>query len=144
MKKTLFIIIGVFAIIVLFLTFALINAKSANQGLRRINREYESFLNKNIYGTELATLINKSMEYNKEKHVEKDKDGFFKENNINSIKIYIKMKDSKNTYQMEKIFALGTEQFVELFNISMFRCEDLSYHNETGQIAKMVFKQISD
>ena len=45
---------------------------------------------------------------------------------------------------MERIFALGTEQFVELFNSSRFKSESITYHEKTGRIATIFFRQVRE
>lgn len=142
MKKTLFTIILMFIIILTILVIMLINIKSNNMQLQQINDEYEYYTKKYIFGTELVTLINKAIDNNKKLGVEKDKDGFYINNYTNSILINIQMQNSEEPYQMEKIFALGTETFIELFNSSRFECIDVKYHKNTGRISEIIFKQI--
>ena len=91
MKKSLFLIIGIFLLIFIILILALISIQSKNKLLSKVNREYEYYLNRKIYGTELATLINKAMENNKKMEVEKDKNGFYLDNGKDSIIITIDM-----------------------------------------------------
>ncbi len=106
MKKTLFIIIGIFIIILLALALALIGIESKNKVLREANAEYEFYLDKPIYGTELATLINKAIDNNNKYEVQKDESGLFIDNGQNSVLITIQMMGSSQIYEMEKVFAL--------------------------------------
>ena len=110
--------------------------------MQQINPEYESYLNKEIYGTDVATLINKAIDNNKKNDVTKDEKGFYLNNETNSIIITIQMMQTKETYHMEQIFSLGTEQFVTLFNTSLFKCDKVTYHEKTGRIAEILFKQV--
>lgn len=122
----------------------LINTQSNNKVLRQVNAEYEYYLDRTIFGTELATLINKAIDNNKKQEVEKDENGFYIANGKDSILIKVQMLNIEETYQMEKIFALGTQQFVEIFNSSMFKSEEVTYHKQTGRIATILFKQIEE
>lgn len=109
MKKTLFVIIGIFVLIILILLLVLIGIKSKNKELQKINAQYEFYLNKEIYGTELATLINRAVDNNKKMEVEKDENGFYIDNGKDSIIITISMIGMKDTIQMEKISAARNE-----------------------------------
>lgn len=144
MKKPLFIITGVFLFIIIILTILLMNVQSTNKKLRQINAEYEYYLNREIFGTELVTLINKAIDNNKTQEVQKDENGFYIANKTNSILITIQMLNVEESYQMEKIFALGTQQFIELFNSSRFKSEKVTYHEETGRIATILFQQVAE
>ena len=144
MKKNLFIIMIIFIVIMAILALLLINTRSTNLKLQQINAEYEFYLNRNIYGTELATLINKAIDNNKRFEVNKDSDGFYIQNDTDSILISIQMLNSEEKYQMEKIFVLGTEQFIDLFNSCLFISENVTYHEKTGRIATMEFKQVTE
>ena len=127
MKKTLFYITSTFLLVMLILTLILVNIRSNNKVLQQINPEYESYLNKEIYGTDVATLINKAIDNNKKNDVTKDEKGFYLNNETNSIIITIQMMQTKETYHMEQIFSLGTEQFVTLFNTSLFKSDKVTY-----------------
>lgn len=144
MKRTLFAIIGTFLIIIIILSIMLVNTKSNNKKLQQVNAEYEYYLNRTIFGTELATLINKAIDNNKKEKLAKDENGFYISNETSSILITVQMLNVEETYQMEKIFALGTEQFIELFNSSKFISEEITYHEKTKRIATIVFKQIEN
>lgn len=142
MKKNILFITGIFLLIMVVLTIMLINIQSNNKRLQQVNIDYEYYLNRNIFGTELATLINKAIDNNKRLEIPKDENGFYIANDTDSILITIQMLNVEETYQMEKIFALGTSQFIELFNSSMFKSEQVTYHEKTGRIATILFKQI--
>ena len=61
MKKTLLLICIALAII-LFATFGLLITKNTtNRLIKEENSEYEYYLDKTIYGTELTTIINKTI-----------------------------------------------------------------------------------
>lgn len=142
MKRNLFTIIGIFLIVIIALSIMLVNTKSNNKKLQQVNAEYEYYLNRTIFGTELVTLINKAIDNNKKEELEKDENGFYIPNETSSILITVQMLNVEETYQMEKIFALGTEQFIELFNSSKFISEEITYHEKTKRIATILFKQV--
>ena len=144
MKKTIFVITGVFLLVMLILVLALIGVQSKNKALSDINSEYEFYLNKEIYGTELAALVNKAIDNNQKEEIERDKNGYYINNGQTSIQISIQMIGAKEKIQIERVFALGTEQFVELFNSGIFISENVTYHKQTGRIATIDFKQIQE
>ena len=144
MKKTLFIIIGIFLLIMIVLVLTLIGIQSQNKLLSDVNVEYEFYINREIYGTELVTLINKAIDNNKKINVSQDKDGFYVDNGKDSIIITIKLAGTDKIIEMEKIFALGTGRFIDLYNSEIFVSESVTYHEETGRIATITFKQVEN
>ena len=102
MKKFfIFLIILLLIICTICYTYLVYQAKYNNA--KQINAAFQKYYNKKIYGADLATAINKAIDYNTKNGIEKNKDSLFIENETNSIKINIKMIDKDNTYPMEKI-----------------------------------------
>ena len=120
MKKTLFIFTTVFLCIIAVLFAMLKNAQIEQQNILKDNLIYEQYLNKPIYGTDIATLINKAVDNNEKNKIEKDENGMYMENDSNSIKIEIYISINNITYSMETIYMHGTEQFVQNFNSILF------------------------
>ena len=89
MKKTLFIILIMFFCIMIVLFVALRNAQGLERDTQKFNLEFEQYTNKNIYGTEIATMINKAVNNNEKYRIEKDENGFYIEDDSYSIKIDI-------------------------------------------------------
>ena len=144
MKKTLFIILITFFCIMIVLFVALRNAQGLERDTQKFNLEFEQYTNKNIYGTEIATMINKAVNNNEKYRIEKDENGFYIEDDSYSIKIDIYIKINETTYAMETIYKLGTEQFVQNFNSIKFHTTNVEYHNKTGRIAKIVLEQVEE
>lgn len=142
MKKTFFILTAII-LIVTFMALGFILQKRSNQDeIKAYNKNYEYYLNKNVYGTEVATLINKVVESNERNNVPKDDNGYYIDNNTNSIKIDIKMITIEKTYPMELIHNSNIENFVKNFNVILFKCTNIEYHKQTGKVSKLVFEQI--
>lgn len=144
MKKVLIILLILFMIIIFSIYALFITNKAQTNNLRNYNREYEEYLNKTIYGTELATLINKATNVNEKNKIEKDKKNHYIENEENSIKIEITMLLTEKTYPMEEIYNTDTAEFVKYFNLEKFKCTKIEYHNKTGKISKMLFEQVEE
>ena len=119
-----------------------ITQKTTIRNIKKYNSQYEYYINKSIYGTELVTLINKVVNENEINKVEKDEKGFFIENNENSIKINIKMNTNGKTYQMETFYNNDITKFVENFNLVKFRCNKIEYHKKSGRVRKLYFEEI--
>ena len=90
------------------------------------NKYLESNLNKDISGTDLASLINKSANF---------------DNKQNSISIEIKFIDNDEIIKSEKIYANGMDKFVELYGNSKFNLKKLEYHNKTKIVKYAYFEE---
>lgn len=143
-NKLLIILITLFLIFVFSLYALKINNQAILRNLENYNNEFEAYLDKKIYGTELATLINRVTNLNENNGIKKDEKNYFIENDENSIKIEIKMLLTKKTYPMEEFYNKNTAEFVKYFNLVEFNCTNIEYHNKTGKIKKMYFEQIEN
>ena len=141
MKKIVLIIFIVFLIIVFWLYALKIKQESKVREIKKYNTEYEAYLNKTIYGADLATLINKAVNSNEKNHIKKDKNKHYIENEKDSIKIEIKINLTNKTYSMEEFYNNDTAEFVKFFNAIEFKCNEILYHKETGKVSKMIFEQ---
>ncbi|MBO5413456.1 MAG: hypothetical protein J6A29_04060 [Clostridia bacterium] len=144
MKKLLIILLILFMIIIFSIYALFISKKVQTNNLTNYNREYEKYSNKTIYGTELATLINKVTNINENNKIEKNEKNHYIENEENSIKIEITMLLTEKTYPMEEIYNTDTAEFVKHFNLEKFKCTKIEYHKKTGKISKMLFEQIEE
>ena len=142
MKKTVLIIAIPIVIILFSICGLFITQKTTIRNIKKYNSQYEYYINKSIYGTELVTLINKVVNENEINKVEKDEKGFFIEYNENSIKINIKMNTNGKTYQMETFYNNDITKFVENFNLVKFRCNKIEYHKKSGRVRKLYFEEI--
>lgn len=140
MKK----IVIFFIVIIVILSFISIKYykyKINYNNVVSLNSEYEQYLNKEIEGIDLASLINKTIDKNRKNDIEQNENKEFIQNDTNSIKIEIYIKDSETTYTMERIYKGGTENFVEYYGNIKFECTKKEYHNKTKQIKYMLFEQ---
>ena len=149
MKKSV-IIISLILIAAIAISVSLISLNSkTSKAILKQNSKYEQYLQGTIYGTDIITLINKSISNNETNNVEKDKKGYYINNNTNSIQIDLVMitdeeKEKTTTYKMEAISKLGTTEFIKNFNIAEFKCTKKEYHSQTGQIAYIELSQQSE
>ena len=144
MKKTL-LLVSIPILVILFSTIGLLITKNTtNRLLKQENSKYECYLNRTIYGTEVATIINKAIKQNKNKQVQKDEKKHYIENNENSIKIEIKMLTTGKPYPMEEIYNNDMTQFVQNFNFIQFKCTKLEYHKSSGKVKKLLFEEVEE
>jgi len=144
MKNTLFIILALFLIAICITCGILINIRAEKTETTRENIEYEKYLNKEILGTELATLINKVIDKNEKNSLQKDEKGYYIDNGKDSIKIDLKMTTTDKIYPMEEIYNNQITLFVQNFNFISFKCTSIEYHKKTGKIAKLVFEELQN
>lgn len=144
MKKTILIITIPIAIIIFSVCGLIIEKNSNSRIIKRENSEYEYYLNKEITGTDLISLINKSINKNEENQIQKDEKGRYIENETNSIKIEIKMSLTGKTYPMEEIYKNDTTEFLKNFNFVKFKCTSIEYHKNTGFVKKLLFEEIEN
>lgn len=130
-------------IIVVGISYMYINYQNNINKVKKENSIYESYANREIRGTELATIINKAIDSNTKNDVEKDDKGKYIDNGNNSINIDIKMIDDDNTYNMEKIYNGGISTFTSYYYAIEFKCTKIDYHQNTSKIKYMLFEQIT-
>lgn len=140
MKKTISFILFIVLIIVAFLAAKYTNYKTERNKIIEFNREYETYLNKQISGREITTAINRAINNNEQNSVSKDENGFYIENDINSVLIEIKMKDIDKTYKMETLYNSDMNNFLLYYGDIEFECTSIEY-NSKGKVKHVVFKQ---
>ena len=107
------------------------------------NMPYETYLNREIFGSDLASVINRAINDNNQNNVEKDEKGIYIANNTNSIKIQVKITDNDTTYDMETFYNSGMDNFIKYYNQIKFKCTNVEYHEATNKIKYMLFEQIT-
>lgn len=143
MKKTI-LFFAMIIIIVSGISYIFMNYKANYNVSKKENIEFENYLNKEIYGTDLLTVINKAIDSNEKNEVEKNSKGIYQDNGKNSINIEIKISDNDTIYQMEKIYKGGTGNFLNYYGNIRFKCIDIKYHKSTKKVKYMLFEQITN
>ncbi len=142
MKKILAILMVIVLIIVIIVIYQYNSYKNNLLRTKRINEEYEIFTNNEILGTSLITLINKAIDSNQKNNIKQNNKNLYIENDTTSIKIEIKFSESEDTYQMENIARLGSEEFIKNYATATFKCTNKQYHEKTNNIKYLLFEQI--
>ena len=143
MKRTLLIPLVICFIMICITCIFLINLKIQSQEIKRENAEFEIFLNKEVLGTDVASLISKAVDKNEKNNIQKDDRKYYINNDENSIKIDLKMTTIEKTYPMEEIYNNNITEFVKNFNSIKFKCTSIEYHKKTGKISRITFEELS-
>jgi hypothetical protein len=145
MKKTLIIIIAIFIVILSILLSKYYDLREEQNVVKEFNLKYEQYLDKEIYGTDIATIINKAVDDNENSFIEKDENGKYIQNDTSSVNIEIKIHDLEEDtiYTMETLYNGGMAEFVQYYNTVLFKCSSVEY-NSAGQISYMLYEQIKD
>lgn len=106
------------------------------------NKYYENYYEKEITGNDLASIINKALDYNETQRIEKDDNGNYKNNGKTSIIVEVKFKDSDDIFKTERISKLGINLFIKNYSNIYFKCTKKEYHENTNYIKYMLFEQI--
>ena len=141
MKKYIITILILIAIVISSVLYAYNTYKKNVQDLKNYNNEFTKYENTEIAGTEIASILNKAVNNNEQNNVHKDEQGIYIENDENSIKIDIYIKDNDTTYSMEKIYNMGVEKFINSFSLETFKITDVQYHNKTNKIKYIKIEQ---
>ena len=128
-------------IIVAFIAYLYLNFTILNNRAKRENMEFEEYIKNDITGTEMATLINKTIDKNEVNKVEKDEKGNYIDNNKDSILIHIKFIDSENIFTMEQIKKGGIDEFLQNYNTVEFKCMKENFHSKTSKISYLYFEE---
>lgn len=145
MKKNIVIISLILLIIIIICFIGIWNNSKRLLMQKQENKEYEQYLNKEIYGTDVATILNKAMNSNKQNSLEQ-KDGKYIENDTNSIIVELVMitneeKEKTKKYRMETIDKVGISEFIKNFNTAKFKITKLEYHEQTRKIKYIEISQ---
>lgn len=140
--KKLLIFIGIVIIIIMIAIVHYSSYQKEHKAIMKENAEYEEFKDKQVYGLQIATIINKTIDRNNKNGIEKDEQGMYIANDTNSIQIEIYMLDNETTYKMETFYKAGTEKFVQYYGNIKFKCSNIEYHKNTGRIKYILFEQL--
>ena len=147
MKNKILILLAVFMIIIAIVTYGIYNYRKQYEEAQKINNTYKTYENIQILGSELISIINKTIDFNEKEGIEKNQDGLYIENDKNSIKIYIEFlydEDEIRTIEMEKIENNGIDQFINVYSTASFKCTKITYHEKTNNVKSLTFTEIKN
>ena len=139
MKKVIIwiLIIGI-VIISTFFTWYNKNLQKIKE-VKIFNNQFEGYLEGEINGVDLTTVINKALENNIQYEIEKDSKGVYKNDGQNSIKIMIKPSEEGNSFPMEAFEIVGISDFTKNFGSAIFKVTNIEYH-KNGRISKIEYE----
>lgn len=140
MKKTIIFIICVVIIILSAFYMKYLDYREERNSVKKSNLEYEMYLNKEITGRELTSVVNKAVNNNEKNKVAKNENKIYEKNDETSISIDILMSDNETTYKMETIYNGGMVTFIQYYGDILFECTKIEY-NIKGKVCYMVFEQ---
>ena len=144
MKKILIIIIVAVITAVAVFTGKYIEYSKQKTQITKINNEFLAYQKSIVKINKIVTLMNRAIDLNNKNKIEKDENGFYKENNTNSIKVYLKVKSSDSKMEMEKLMLddkAGVEKVEYAFSDLIFEMTDVEYHQKTGQVKSITFEE---
>lgn len=142
MKKFIIFLV-VILIIIATISYVYLNYKANYNIAQKENYQFQSYYNQEIFGPDVATVINKAIDRNSSNNIQKDNKGNFIENDINSIKIDIKFIDDDKIHTMEEIFNSGIGTFMQYYSQIKFKCTRIDYHKSSNKIKYMLFEQMT-
>ena len=142
MKKFIVLIIILISILAI-ISYIYVDYKITYNQAMEVNRKFERYENKEIEGTELATILNLAVDTNSKNNIQKDNDGKYIYDGKNSIEIEINITDNNTIYDMETIYDGQIERFVQNYGNIKFICRDVQYHKSTNKIKYMLFEQMT-
>lgn len=142
--KKLAIFFAILIIIICGIFGLYLNYKAQYNTSKKANLAFENYLNEEVYGTDLATVINRAIDSNEKNEVEKNNKGIYLNNDTNSISIEVKMIDNDSIYQMETIYNGGIQNFIQYYSDIKFKCVEIKYHSSTNKVKYMLFEQITE
>lgn len=145
MKKAILFILSIVIIFIVIILSKFYDYKEQYSKIEKFNLKYEQYLDKEVIGTDIATIINKAINDNEQAYIKKDKQGKYIQNDESSINIEVKITDilkEGKIYTMETLYNGGMAEFVQHYNNIKFKCAKTEY-NSNGQVKYMLFEQIS-
>ena len=142
MKKTLLLIIT-FVLIVCMMILSKFNEYKQNKAeLDEFNLKYEQYLNKEILGTDITTIINQAVDDNEKSFIKKE-NGKYIQDDEKSVNIEVKITELEEQpiYSMETLYNGGMSQFAHYYGQMNFTCTTIQY-NTLGRVKYMLFEQI--
>ena len=145
MKKILIIMLLLFIVLGISI-YIVYSYRTERIEAQKLNKQYEQYYNIEILGTELISIINKTIDINNKNEISRDENQNYIDNGENSIHIYIQFvyKEKTKTIQMEDIEKTGTESFVRVYSTAGFKCIGIEYHEKTNNIKSLTFEEITE
>ncbi len=148
MKKIFFSIILLVVLILAIVLVGISDKNRKNNEISKFNTQFEKYNKETLYGTDILSIINKAIDNNEQYAIEKNQDGFYIENDTNSVKVEITLlttdedgKPKEVVHQMEELEKAGLDEFISIFNLTAFEFSKIEY-NSQNRVSKIYVKQL--
>lgn len=142
MKKTLIIMLILFIAIFTAIAIAVVDLQQTGKQVKQFNQIFENCKDKNLLGSDVASLINKAIDNNEKKQISKNDKDIYQDDGKYSVQIFVRLEKDGEYFTMEKINALKITEFVKNFSLQDFKCTGIEYHKETNRVSKVYFEII--
>jgi len=145
LKKVIISFIIILIAVISVTTYYYYTYKVQSNEIQKINKDYESYYDIELLGTNIISIINKTINLNEKNGIAKNEKGEYQENDTNSIIVTVQFIGQNNeifTYRMEAIAKQGTEAFVQNFGAITFKCTKIEYHEKTKMVKSLFIEQI--
>lgn len=151
MKKIYIIIIAIMIMVTVVISMKIVKLQERQKQIKSYNKTYETYQNKELYGIDVVSIINKATDNNEKYSIDKDEKGMYIEDEENSVKIELRLISDVDTrtgqpimvtHQMERLQQKGLDGFITNFNLTKFECREIQYHQKSGKISKLIIEQI--
>lgn len=146
MKKRFLIILVVLILLTVYIGYMVYQYRTQVISSQKISKEYGSYYHLEMLGTEVISIINRTIDINTKGNVPKDSNGYFIDNQKDSIHIYIKFvyKDKQTIIPMEDIERNTSEAFIRNYSTASFKCTDIQYHEKTKNVKSLTFEEVEE
>ena len=146
LKKSVTLLVVLLLIIIVVIATGLSISNKQQLANKRANKEYEQYLEQDIYGTEVVSIINKAIDNNQKNHIATDNQGNYIPDEENSLLVEVVMitneeKHETTTYKMEAINKVGIADFMANFNTTTFKVTQIQYHPKTKKVSNITIEQ---
>lgn len=139
--------IAIFFIVILAIvstvSYIYLSEQAKYKEAQKENAKFDIKEGQEVNGQELATLINLVIDTNKKNEVLLDDNGYYIDNEKNSINLDITFTDIDVTYNANRIGQAGITNFVQNYRNIIFKCNKVQYHESTGKLQFIGFEQIT-
>lgn len=113
---------------------------------QKLNKEYEEYYNIQILGTELISIINRTIDINNKNQIGRDENNYYIDNGKDSIEIYIRFiyKSEIKEVKMEDIEKMTTETFIKMYSTASFKCTNIEYHEKINRVKSLTFEELQE
>lgn len=148
MKKNILYVLLVLLVIIIVVVINISNNIIKKNSISNFNTEFEKYKDKEIFGADILSMINKAIDNNIQHEIKKDEKENYIEDEEFSIKIeliLLSQDDEGNikevVYPMETLVKAGLQEFIASFSLTEFKIDNIEY-NSLGRISKITVKQL--